>query len=398
MDKTEPMASPMDTTQVAAISKDTPSSEPSVSEPSASSERPIPTGDVPPSEIVPTDDVISTEMMGSVKTAGNAESEKETKNAKSDEPRESIRLPMGLFLATWLSVLVCRLIPDPTFLAFGKALWAAISGHGSQLSDAVMGIPLPLWEAFGHSCGMSICYAVPIMTILICHEAGHQFMARKYRLNPSWPCFIPLPISIVGTMGAVFQMDPDAPDRRATFDTGISGPIAGLIPALIFCWFGLKYSYVAQMGGNSGEITLGEPIIFQGMIWLQYGNLPDGAQVVLHPIAFAGWVGLLLTSLNLFPISQLDGGHVLYSLVPRYAYRVSVVVHRLACLAILIGVLWLQRRELMGWLLFLGVLAWMGLSHPATRDDSVPLGKGRVILGWTSLAMLLVCFTPFPIR
>ena len=308
------------------------------------------------------------------------------------------RLPLVLFLATWLSVLLSQLMTDPGAVAFGRSAWAAMTGHGVSGGVGFAGIPRTMWNVFRFSFGMAICYTVPLMTILICHEAGHWLQARAYRVRASWPLFIPMPLSIIGTMGAVIRMDPVIPNRRALFDIGISGPLAGLVPTLIFCWVGLVYSYVAPVSAMSGTIRFGEPLIFQWMVQWRFGTLAPGMDVVIHPIAFAGWTGLLLTSVNLFPISQLDGGHVLYAIIPQYAKRVAAAIHAMAVVAVLVGGIWFHQTELYAWLLMLGLLAWMGTGHPPTCDDVLPIGRWRAALGWATLALLLIGFTPVPIR
>src|SRR5262249_54547004 len=148
--------------------------------------------------------------------------------------------------------------------------------------------------------------------------------AKRYRVHASFPYFIPMPISPIGTMGAVIAMPRGMGDRRALFDIGISGPIAGLIPAIIFSVIGLQLSTIGPMPppGEAG-FSLGEPLIFKLLAYLVLGPVPTGGELFLHPVAFAGWVGIFLTALNLFPIGQLDGGHVLYALLLKKAHGVA---------------------------------------------------------------------------
>ncbi len=308
-------------------------------------------------------------------------------NEHSERP--SLRWPLILFVATWLSVFFCQLLPNAEFQHFFR-LWQR---YGFSVFSH------PDWVTpFRQSIGLATCYAVPLMTILICHEAGHWFQMRRYGVESSFPLFIPMPISLIGTMGAVIRMDPDMPNRRALFDIGISGPLAGLIPTLIFCRVGLEYSYVAPIAAMGNSITFGEPLLFQWMIRDVFGVLPAGTDVVIHPIAFAGWTGLLLTTLNLFPISQLDGGHVLYAITPRFSHRIAKGIHIAAFVGVLVGGYWFKMTELFGWILMLGILAWMGTEHPPTQDDTTPLGIGRHILGWATLALIFLGFTPIPFR
>ena len=180
-----------------------------------------------------------------------------------EPPRPRVWLPLGLFIATCLS----------TFLVGG-------------LSGGYLPGNPPLIEWSGFLWG-GFCYAGPLMTILICHEAGHYIQARRYRVEASFPYFIPLPISPIGTMGAVIGMSSNMRDRKALFDIGISGPLAGLVPTLIFCVLGLYWSEVRPMPLGVREY-LGEPLLFKFMIHHLIGSLPPGHDVFLHPTAFAG--------------------------------------------------------------------------------------------------------------
>ena len=234
-----------------------------------------------------------------------------------------------------------------------------------------------------------LMYAVPLMTILICHEAGHFLQARRYGLYTSYPFFIPMPLGFIGTFGAVIAMDPRIANRRALFDIGISGPLAGLVPTLVFCVLGLHWSETAP-----GDGLFGAPILFEQIaIWVK-GPIPEGHMVYMHPIAFAGWVGLLITSINLLPIGQLDGGHVLYGLLKTGANRVASLLLLAAAGGMLYQSMQIGRPS--PWFLMLLLLTMMGPTHPPTANDHVPLGAGRTVLGWATLAFFPLGFTPTP--
>lgn len=232
-------------------------------------------------------------------------------------------------------------------------------------------------------------YALAIMTTLLAHELGHYFQARWNHVPASLPYFIPMPFSPVGTMGAVIVMQPGMGNRRALFDIGITGPLAGLVPALFFSVVGLYWSHVEPVLPHAAALRLGEPLLFKFLAYLVFGPLPDGYDIYLHPVAFAGWVGMFITALNLFPIGQLDGGHVIYALLLRRAYPIAQFVLLGSMAAVVIGQYW-------GWSLMILLLMLMGPIHPPTADDSVPLGTGRTILGWLSLLFVFVGFTPVP--
>ncbi len=227
-------------------------------------------------------------------------------------------------------------------------------------------------------------YAVPLMTILLCHEMGHFLQARRYGVFASLPYFIPMPFSPIGAFGAVIAMNARVGGRRALFDIGITGPLAGLVPTLVFCLLGLSWSQYVP-----GRDQFGDPLLFKWLAVALKGPIPEGQVILVHPMAFAGWVGLLITSLNLFPIGQLDGGHVLYALLRWRARWVATAVLLGAVAAVVYFELW-------GWSVMLLLVALIGPGHPPTADDAEPLGFCRVLLGCLTLAFIPIGFTPTP--
>lgn len=266
-------------------------------------------------------------------------------------------------------------------------------------------VPLILFLA---TCGSTFLvggwvYCVALMTILVCHEAGHFLQARRYGVPASLPYFLPMPLTPIGTLGAVIAMDARVKDRRALFDIGITGPLAGLIPTLACCVLGLQapFSKVSPLiqfldAAEGGVFELGEPLLFTLLARWNFGVIPQGHTVVIGPLATAGWVGLLITAVNLFPIGQLDGGHVLYALLRRRAHRVAQVILLAAVAGVVAGVWIFKQRGMAGWTVMLVLLALMGPRHPPTANDFVPLGPVRIVLGWATLAFLIVGFTPNP--
>ena len=234
-----------------------------------------------------------------------------------------------------------------------------------------------------------LAFALALMTTLLAHELGHFFQARRYRVPASLPYFIPMPLSPIGTMGAVIVMRPGKGDRRSLFDIAVTGPLAGLVPALLFCVIGLHLSQVVQLADQPVGLSLGEPILFKLLGYLTFGPLSNGQDIALHPVAFAGWVGIFITALNLIPIGQLDGGYILYALLRQRARAVAKGLLLLAAIAVVVCGYW-------GWTLMIFMLMLMGPAHPPTANDDVPLGTGRTVLGWASLLFVLVGFTPTP--
>jgi membrane-associated protease RseP (regulator of RpoE activity) len=232
-------------------------------------------------------------------------------------------------------------------------------------------------------------YAGAIMATLLCHEFGHFLQAVRYGVPATLPFFIPMPGSPIGTMGAVIAMQPRVGDRRAIFDIGITGPLAGLVPALLFSVIGLHWSHVIDTTGQPPGFELGEPLLFKALAYLMFGPLGPNEVVMIHPLAFAGWVGVFITALNLIPIGQLDGGHVLYCLLLRRAYPVARTFLLFAMLGVVVFGYW-------GWSLMILLLMLMGPIHPPTANDAIPLGTGRTILGWVTLFFVPIGFTPVP--
>jgi membrane-associated protease RseP (regulator of RpoE activity) len=234
-------------------------------------------------------------------------------------------------------------------------------------------------------------YAGAIMFTLLCHEFGHFFQSVRYGVPASFPIFIPLPakLSPIGTMGAVIVMKPYVGDRRAIFDIGITGPLAGLVPAVVFSVIGLHWSHVVDTTGLKPGLELGEPLLFKALEHLMFGPLGPHEDVAIHPLAFAGWVGVFITALNLIPIGQLDGGHVLYGILLRRSYPVAQAMLLFAMLGVVLFGYW-------GWSLMILLLMFMGALHPPTANDDIPLGTGRTILGWATLCFVPIGFTPVP--
>ncbi len=235
-----------------------------------------------------------------------------------------------------------------------------------------------------------LLYAGPLMLILTAHELGHYFQAQWYRVPVTLPYFIPFP-SYFGTMGAVIGMKPNVGDRKALFDIGITGPLAGLVPTLVFSAVGLRLSTVidVQATGAAGGVHLGTPLLFDFLTALVIGPIAPGKEVLLHPMAYAGWVCMFITALNLIPIGQLDGGHILYGLLRRRAHPIAVGLLFAAAAAVAITGTW-------SWTLMILLVALIGPKHPPTADDHVPLGTLRIVLGWLALLFVVIGFTPTP--
>ncbi len=237
--------------------------------------------------------------------------------------------------------------------------------------------------------GGGLWYCLSLMTILLAHELGHWLMSRRHRVKASLPYFLPLPLPPFGTLGAVIRMRSPMTTRKALLDVGAAGPLAGLVVAVPVVVVGLWYSSVVDESAIKG-IPLGSSLLFHLLIKLVKGGIPANQEVVLHPLAYAGWVGLFVTALNLLPIGQLDGGHILYSLIGQRslkAFKLTLGAFGLVCIILYPG-----------WLLLILLLLLFGLRHPPPLDPVTPLGKGRKAVGFLAFLLFLLCFTPVPFQ
>ena len=229
-------------------------------------------------------------------------------------------------------------------------------------------------------------FSATILLILGAHEFGHYFMARKWGVKVTLPYFIPFP-SIIGTMGAVIKIRSRIQSKKALFDIGIAGPLAGFVLALIAFYIGLTLSHVMDQKDTETGIVFGESFLIHWMGVLIWGDAEQ--QIYLHPIGFAGWVGLLVTMLNLLPMGQLDGGHILYSLFGNKQTFIAKLTW-----VVLVGLSYFFPAYLI-WVIF-GMV--MGLRHPAIIEDYEELDQKRKILGYVTMIIFILIFMPVPIR
>jgi membrane-associated protease RseP (regulator of RpoE activity) len=235
-------------------------------------------------------------------------------------------------------------------------------------------------------------YSVTILAILGCHELGHYFACRYYDVDASLPYFLPAPITMTGTLGAFIRIREPIRTKRMLFDIGIAGPIAGFLVAVPALFLGVAWSSVTPISQDGG-LWLGEPILVKLASRLLWGPLPDGYTLLLHQVGFAAWFGLLATALNLFPIGQLDGGHISYAVLGRRSTYVTVAMIGVAIVLSFLSASWIVWTVLMVVMLFT-----FGARHPRTVDEDVPLDRARLILAICAVVMFALCFTPAPIE
>ncbi len=236
-------------------------------------------------------------------------------------------------------------------------------------------------------------YSATILAILGCHELGHYLACRYYDVDASLPFFLPMPISLTGTLGAFIRIREPIPQKRMLFDIGIAGPIAGFLVAVPALVIGVAMSTVMKMPDDFVGLELGEPLLFKLVSWIFWGTQPDGYSLNVHPIAFGAWFGLLATALNLFPIAQLDGGHIAYAVLGRRSTYVSYIALGAAVVLSFFASSWIVWTVLM-----IVMFSRVGIAHPPVFDEEVALDRPRQMLALFALAMLIVCFTPVPIE
>jgi hypothetical protein len=291
-------------------------------------------------------------------------------------PRKTV-LPIVLFFLTCMSTFwVGMLLWDPSIP--GATVRAILNQNLLELRQMF----LAHWDS-------GLIYMLCVMLILLSHEMGHFIATLYYRVPASYPFFLPFPGNPIGTLGAVIGMQGQAADRKEIFDIGIAGPLAGLVPAIPIAYFGVsQLDLTSQPYGGFGFRL---PML---MDWFATMSQVPGYQTgdvvwlsQLNPLFVAGWVGLLITGLNMMPIGQLDGGHVTYTLFGRAA-------HFIAKATVVFAVAYMVYYTNFIMVLMVVLLLVVGVNHPPTRDDRVPIGPFRFMLGLTSLVIPILCFPP----
>jgi membrane-associated protease RseP (regulator of RpoE activity) len=232
-------------------------------------------------------------------------------------------------------------------------------------------------------------YAFTIILILLGHELGHYFMSRRHGMRATLPYFLPFPLPPFGTLGAVIRMESIVSSRKALFDTGVAGPLISLLLSIPAIAIGLRLSEVIPTSQlREGTIRLADPLLFSFIQRLVMGGVPENYDVILHPIGYAGWVGLFVTALNLFPVGQLDGGHIIYALFGRRSRAVFLIA-----IAVMAFITIFYNP---GWILLLILMVLFGFRHPTPLDDQTPIDGKRKLIGGVMFLAFLLSFTPAP--
>ncbi len=286
-------------------------------------------------------------------------------------------LPICLFVATCFSTFWVGIsLWNPNFFA---PFWRAAETRNLLEYRQML---IAHWDS-------GLIYMLCVMTILMLHEMGHFLATVYYRVPASFPFFLPFPANPIGTLGAVIGMQGALADRKQIFDIGIAGPLAGLVAAVPIAYFGISQLDLTTPAYGGFGFRL--PLL---MDWFATMTEVPGYQTgdvvwmsQLNPLFVAGWVGMLITGLNMMPIGQLDGGHVTYTMFGKLA-------HLIAQLTIVFAIAYMVYHNNFLLILMVVLLLLMGPNHPPTRDDTVLIGPFRYALGFASLAIPILCFPP----
>ncbi len=277
----------------------------------------------------------------------------------SDEKPRIVIPPLniGLFFGTLLTTLMAGTLME--------------GGNPFALSDLAMGFP----------------FSATLLLILGCHEFGHYFYGKRHNVDVTLPYFIPAP-TFIGTLGAVIRIKSPIQHRKALLDIGAAGPIAGFVVAVPLLFYGLSRSTVVE-GIPGGSVILGESLLMKLATAIVFPGLAETQDILLHSVAFAGWIGLLVTMLNLLPIGQLDGGHITYALLGRRHDKIAKWAFLM-----LIPLSFFS----LNWLLWGGLILLLmrTVKHPPILDMETPLTQREQAIGAACLVIFILCFVPVP--
>ncbi|WP_254513787.1 site-2 protease family protein [Anatilimnocola floriformis] len=288
----------------------------------------------------------------------------------------NVRLPLILLTLSCVSIFItgcCRWMPS------------------SVLMECLGGLDFtPLRRAILAEWQTGLAFMFSLLAILLAHEFGHFFMTVIYRVRATLPLVIPFPLSPLGTLGAVIAMEGGKANRKQIFDIGIAGPLAGLAVAIPVLWVGVMQLDLSPP--PSGQLAIKPPLLLDWWLQWQHPTTWPAANGEIwmsqcNAFLFSGWMGLFFTGLNMFPVGQLDGGHITYTLLGRGAHWLSRGLMVLA-----FAYMTYTGNTLL--LLMAVLVTLMGTDHPPTADDSVPLGPFRTVLGWLSLILPILCLRP----
>ena len=285
-------------------------------------------------------------------------------------------------------VLFAVTLVSATFAGFQQALTEDLLRQ--TLGDDLEAIGLAqLWLVFSQHWTLGMPFSLTLIGILLSHELGHFFAGKYHRIDVSLPYFIPAP-TLIGTFGAVIRMRGWLPHRTGLLDVGAAGPLVGFVFAIpAYIWGMANSTVIGAPELSQVGMQLGDSMVTRGIQWLVFGSLAEGQDILLHPVAFAAWIGFFVTSLNLLPLGQLDGGHILFALRPQS--------YRLVTRIVFAGLLGFGIFGWEGWLFWALIGFIMGISrHPMPLYFEPRLDGRRRVIGAGSLAVFVLTFVPNP--
>lgn len=305
--------------------------------------------------------------------------------------RRRAQLPITLFLLTCLATWFAGATKWVPFIYLGESLGVYLVGPSGNFAPGMNLDFMPLRQVIYVHWWDGLVYMMCVQLILFSHEMGHFLYAVYYRVRCTLPFFIPMPIMPTGTMGAVIAMEGHKANRPQIFDIGIAGPIAGLCLAAPILYIGVRYlNFDAPAGGG---FALDLPLVLRWLVDAVHPGKLGGSNLIwisqANPWFVAGWFGLIMTALNMLPVSQLDGGHVTYTLWGKGAHWVA----RAFMVFVFAYIAFDLKHHSAGGLMAVLVL-FIGTDHPPTSDDKAPIGWFRWLLGHTALIIPIICFTP----
>ena len=285
----------------------------------------------------------------------------------------------------WLAILLFA-VTFLTCLAAGRQFAIAFAnGRAASLDEFFVSFKLLYKDPTALIAGFP--FAISLMTILLVHELGHYFACKQHHIRASYPYFIPAP-TLIGTLGAFILIRSPIRSRRALFDVGASGPLIGFAAAIPILLYGVAHSrIVPSLASSDTDIIFGTPLILR-LLALKFFPGADPLTILLHPLGRAAWVGLFATALNLLPVGQLDGGHILRSFSPRLHRWIGWLV---PAILLALGFRW------QGWYMWAAILLALGFLRIPPIYDQQPLDSPRIVLAIITLLVMILCFMPVPL-
>ncbi len=235
----------------------------------------------------------------------------------------------------------------------------------------------------------SLKYSFALLIFLFAHEMGHYLACRYYGISATLPYFLPVPIGF-GTLGAVIKIKAPIPNKKVLFDIGIAGPLAGFIVLLPILYYGIDLSFIiprgSAMGGDS--IYFGEPLLWKIFQKIIFPNMLENQDLAAHPLSIAAWFSLIATALNLLPLGQLDGGHIIYAIFGNNSF---IIYRFFFLLLIVLTMIWPY------WAIWVIIAFFIGLRHPPVLDETEGIGTGRRILAIVAAVIFVLSFVIIPI-